>query len=144
VNYAKLFPAWIIIIVAIVCAIILSRRVDILTLGEESATGLGLNVPLWRFILLILASALAGAAVSFAGLLGFIGLIVPHIMRRLVGNRHSLLIPMSAMGGATLVLICDLAARVVFAPYEIPVGIILSLLGGPFFIALVLTQRRAG
>ena len=63
-------------------------------------------------------------------------------MRRLVGNRHSLLIPMSAMGGGTLVLICDLAARVIFAPYEIPVGIILSLLGGPFFIVLVLTQRR--
>lgn len=143
VNYSKLSPAWIIIIVCLILATILSRRVDILTLGEESAIGLGLNVSLWRFILLIIASALAGAAVSFAGLLGFVGLIVPHIMRRLVGNRHSLLIPMSAMGGGTLVLLCDLAARVVFAPYEIPVGIILSLLGGPFFIVLVLTQRRA-
>jgi len=144
VNYAKLSPACYIILGGILCAFFLARKVDVLTLGEESATGLGLNVRLSRFILLILASALAGAAVSFAGLLGFIGLIVPHIMRRLVGNRHSLLIPMSAMGGGTLVLICDLLSRLIFAPYEIPVGITLSLLGGPFFIALVLTQRRRG
>ena len=86
---------------------------------------------------------MAGSAVSFAGLLGFVGLLGPHIARRFVGSRHRLLLPFSAMGGAVLVLLCDLLGRVLFAPYEIPVGIILSFVGGPFFLTLILLQRKS-
>ena len=97
-----------------------------------------MHVGRMRFLLLALASALAGAAVSFAGLLGFVGLLAPHIARRLVGGSHRRLLPVCAVGGATLVLLCDLAARALFAPYEVPVGILLSFVGGPFFLALLL------
>ena len=92
-------------------------------------------------LILALAAALAGAAVSFAGLLGFVGLIVPHIMRRTVGEDSLPLLASCALGGASLLTLCDLLSRVLFAPYEIPVGIVLSLAGGPFFIWLLLRQR---
>ena len=92
-------------------------------------------------LILALAAALAGAAVSFAGLLGFVGLIVPHIMRRTVGEDSRPLLAACALGGASLLTLCDLLSRVLFAPYEIPVGIVLSLAGGPFFIWLLLRQR---
>ena len=120
----------------------MAKDVDILSLGGHTAGSLGMNVSLVRFLLLILASILAGAAVSFSGLLGFVGLLVPHIMRRAVGNRHRLLIPASALCGGCLVLLCDLMARVILAPYELPVGILLSLGGGVFFICLVLFGKR--
>ena len=90
---------------------------------------------------LLRAAALAGAAVSFAGLLGFVGLIVPHIMRRTVGEDSLPLLLSCALGGAALLTLCDLIARLLFAPYQLPVGIILSLAGGPFFIWLLLRQR---
>ena len=85
--------------------------------------------------------ALAGAAVSFCGLLGFVGLVVPHMMRRLVGEESGPLLAASALGGGALLCGCDLVSRLVFAPYELPVGIVMSLLGGPFFIWLLLRRR---
>ena len=91
--------------------------------------------------MLALAAALAGASVSFCGLLGFVGLIVPHIMRRLAGEESLCLLISCALGGAALLTFCDLLARILFAPYELPVGIVLSLGGGPFFIWLLLRQR---
>ena len=96
-----------------------------------------------RSALLVLAAMLAGASVSFGGLLGFVGLMVPHAARRLVGNQSRYLLPMCAVGGAGFVTACDLAARMVFIPYELPVGIFLSVLGGPFFLALLL-KRKGG
>ena len=87
-----------------------------------------------------LAAVLAGAAVSVGGLVGFVGLIVPHIMRTLVGEESGPLLVSSALGGAALLGGCDLLGRMLFAPYEIPVGIVMSLAGGPFFIWLL--QRR--
>lgn len=88
------------------------------------------------------AALLAGAAVSFAGLLGFVGLIVPHAARFLVGNDHRYLIPASALLGAGFVVFCDLLSRILFAPYELPVGILMSFIGGPFFIYLILKKKR--
>ena len=82
-------------------------------------------------------AAFAGAAVSFAGLLGFVGLIAPHMARRLVGSEGRFLLPACAFGGAALLTVCDILARVLFAPYELPVGIVLSLAGGPFFLWLL-------
>ena len=87
---------------------------------------------------------LAGAAVSFSGLVSFVGLLCPHIVRRLFGQgRHQILLPAAALLGASFVTLCDLLSRVLFAPFEIPVGILLSFLGGPFFLLLILKQRRS-
>ncbi len=142
VTYEKILPACALIAIALLFAFLIARDTDILTLGTNTAKSLGMNVTLVRFILLITASALAGAAVSFSGLIGFVGLLVPHIMRKFAGSKHTLLIPLSALCGGALVLLCDLISRVIFAPYELPVGIILSLVGGVFFICLVLFGKR--
>lgn len=138
---SRLTPAVWMILAAFVLILSLSNELDILMLGSETASSLGLNVRFFRVLLLGLAAALAGAAVSFSGLLGFVGLLVPHIMRRLVGESSGELIPACALGGAVVLTLCDLVSRMVFAPYELPVGIVLSLLGGPFFIWLLLRQR---
>ena len=143
VSMTKLCPACWLIGLGLLAALLLARDIDVLNLGEDTAASLGMNVRMSRFLLLMLASLLAGSAVSFAGLLGFVGLLGPHIARRFVGSRHRLLLPFSAMGGAVLVLLCDLLGRVLFAPYEIPVGIILSFVGGPFFLTLILLQRKS-
>ena len=138
---AKVLPAGIIILLCIGASLLMSNEMDVLTLGSDTAQSLGLPVKRVRILLLGLAAALAGAAVSFSGLLGFVGLIVPHIMRSLVGESARDLIPTCALGGAIVLTLCDLGARVIFAPFELPVGIVLSLLGGPFFIWLLLRQR---
>ena len=137
----RIVPAFWVIAAALVLLFSLSSEMDILSLGRETAQSLGLPVKPLRLILLALAAALAGAAVSFAGLLGFVGLIVPHIMRRTVGEDSRPLLTACALGGAALLTGCDVLSRVLFAPYEIPVGIVLSLAGGPFFIWLLLRQR---
>ena len=115
----------------------------VLSLGEETAHSLGMDVKKIRTLLLILAAMLAGASVSFAGLLGFVGLIVPHAIRRLAGSESRILLPLCAIGGAGFVTACDLAARMLFIPYELPVGILMSVLGGPFFLGLLL-KRKGG
>ena len=141
-SMERITPAMWVILAAGALLFSLAGALDVLLLGEETAAGLGLRVRPLRFLLLALAAALAGAAVSFAGLLGSVGLIVPHIMRRLVGEESRLLLPGAALGGAVFLLLCDLAARLLFAPYELPVGIVLALVGGPFFLFLLLRQRR--
>ena len=100
-----------------------------------------MNLGAVRFVLLTLAAALSGAAVSFAGLLGFVGLIVPHAMRRFVGEESGPLLAASALGGACFVTLCDTVARVLFAPFELPVGVVLAFAGGPFFLWLLFRQR---
>lgn len=141
VTMAQLVPAARVILLSFILLLSLSQQLDILALGSDTARSLGLAVGPVRVIFLVLAAALAGAAVSFSGLLGFIGLIVPHIMRRLVGEDSGVLLLASAMGGAFFVVICDLLARVLFSPFEIPVGIVLSFAGAPFFLWLLFKQR---
>ena len=138
---SRIVPAFWLILIALLLVLSLSHELDILNLGADTAQSLGLPARKLRLLFLVLAAALAGAAVSFSGLLGFVGLIIPHIMRKLVGEENHVLIPACALGGAALVTICDLLARIVVAPYELPVGIVLSLLGGPFFLWLLLRQR---
>lgn len=128
--------------VGLAAAFSLTNELDVLSLGGETARGLGMDAGRMRVLLLAVAAALAGATVSFAGLLGFVGLVTPHIMRRFAGGEARALLPACALGGAVLLLVCDTASRLVFAPYELPVGITLSLIGGPFFIWLLLRQRR--
>jgi len=141
-SMARLAPAFWVILTALLLALSLSNELDLLLLGRETAQSLGLPAKWLRLVLLMLAAALAGAAVSFAGLLGFVGLLVPHIMRRLAGEESFLLLLSSALGGALLLASCDLISRLIFAPFELPLGVVLSLAGGPFFIWLLLRQRR--
>lgn len=141
VAYTRLIPAGILILLGLIIVLTLCNELDVLALGEETAHSLGMPVDKIRTLLLILAAMLAGASVSFAGLLGFVGLIVPHIARRLVGGESRYLLPLCAIGGAGFVTACDLAARLLFAPYELPVGILLSVIGGPFFIILLLKSK---
>ena len=117
-------------------------RLNILSLGDEGAHALGLNVQRTRLTLLSLAALLAGAAVCFAGLIGFVGLVVPHIVRFFAGHDNRRVLLLSPVVGAIVVCACDTVARTLFAPFEIPVGICMALIGGPFFIYLILRSRK--
>ena len=118
-------------------ALVGGRRLNILALGDDLARGLGLNVELTRLLLTAVAALLAASAVSVAGLLGFVGLIVPHTARLLIGSDFRYLLPASALLGAAVVTLSDTLARTLFAPVEIPVGIIMAFLGAPFFLYLL-------
>lgn len=141
VTTSRLWPAFWMIVLGLGLAVAMGGHIDILLLGPETAQSLGLPVEKVRFAALFIAAALAGAGVSFAGLLGFVGLIVPHAMRRFVGENSRILTVASALGGAVLVSFCDLVARTLFTPYEIPVGIVMSFIGGPFFLYLVFSRK---
>ena len=139
----RLWPAGILICVSLILILTLHNDLDVLALGEETARSLGMPVKKTRTLFLVLSAMLAGASVSFAGLLGFVGLIVPHALRSLVGSEGRKLLPLCAIGGAGFVTACDLAARLLFIPYELPVGILMSVLGGPFFLWLLM-KRKGG
>lgn len=141
VTLARLAPAAVLIAVSLAATVALAGSLDVLALGTETAQSLGLRVRPVRLVFLALAAALAGAAVSVCGLVGFVGLLVPHIVRRLVGGESRPLVLCSALGGAALMTLCDLLARLVAAPFELPVGTVLSLVGGPFFLWLLIRQR---
>lgn len=110
---------------------------NILRLGDDTVKLLGYNVEKIRLFLLLIATLLAGAAVSVAGLLGFVGLVVPHIVRLLIGNDYRFLMPISMLLGGALMMFADTAARSWFDPIELPVGILLAIIGGPFFLYLL-------
>ncbi len=118
-----------------------SRRMNLLLMGEERARELGINGQRTRRNLMIVAALTTASAVAFSGLIGFIGLMVPHIMRLLVGPDHRRLLPAAALFGALLLLVADTVARTVIAPSEIPVGIITAATGGPFFLYLLRTRK---
>ena len=141
VTLAQLRPAGFLILISLVVVLSMSQQLDILALGSDTAASLGLSVKPVRFLFLLLAAALAGAAVSFSGLLSFVGLVVPHIMRRLQGETGFAFLLASALGGAFFVTVCDLLARVLFAPFELPVGIVLAFSGAPFFLWILLKQK---
>ncbi|MFD2867801.1 FecCD family ABC transporter permease [Kurthia populi] len=131
---------WLLILLPI--AFYKSRTLDIISLNEMSAIGVGINVNKERKWLLILAVLLAGSCVAVGGGLTFLGLIAPHIARRLVGRSHMRVLPLSALIGALLVVASDTIARIVIAPAELPVGVILSIVGAPYFIYLLLKTRN--
>ena len=141
VTSARVFPAGVLIMIGLAVVLTLCNELDLLSLGEEAAQGLGLSVKRMRTVFFLLAALLSGASVSFAGLLGFVGLIVPHIGRRLVGGESRYLIPFCALGGASFVTLCDLVGRLLFQPYEISAGILMAFIGGPFFLFLLLNSK---
>lgn len=123
-------------------ALLLSRALEVLRLGDEAAHALGVRVRTVRMLSLVCASASAAAAVSFAGLLGFVGLIVPHAARAVVGTNVGRALPATALLGGTLVLLSDLAGRTLLSPTEIPVGILMALIGAPFFLFLLIRRQH--
>lgn len=130
------------VLLALGIAFALARRMNVLVLGEETAQGLGMNTARIRRLLSVLVVVLAGSAVAVAGPIGFIGLMVPHMARRLVGHDYRVLLPFSALLGANLLVLADFASQWITYPADIPVGIITALLGTPFFVYLL--RRRKG
>lgn len=122
----------------------LARDLNALTLGREMAHHLGIRAGAAATIGLALATLTTAAAVGLAGLIGFVGLIVPHLMRSLVGPDHRRLVPAAALAGGWFLVLCDALARTVIAPLEIPVGVITALIGGPFFLILLRQRRKHG
>lgn len=118
-------------------AVLGAKKLNILQLGDETARGLGLNVELTRLVMTAVAALLAASAVSIVGLLGFVGLIVPHLARLLIGSDYRFLLPASALLGMAVVMLSDTLARTLFAPVELPVGIIMAFMGAPFFLYLL-------
>lgn len=118
------------------------RELNLLTLGEREARHLGVETERVRLVLIVLTALITGAAVAVCGTIGFVGLVVPHLIRLLAGPDHRVLVPASALGGALLVTIADLVARTVAAPLEVPLGVITALAGGPFFLWLLHRTRR--
>lgn len=141
VSYPRLVVPGVLIVVSVGAVLTLRNELDVLALGEETARSVGLSVKNMQTVFLILAALLAGSAVSFAGLLGFVGLLVPHGVRRIAGSESRMVIPLCALGGGAFVTGCDLLCRVLFAPFELPVGIGMAVLGGPCFLFMVLGEK---
>ena len=120
----------------------LARALDALQLGDDTASSLGLKLPRIKLALVGLAALLTASSVSYAGLIGFVGLVAPHLCRLLIGPSHRLLLPMSALGGATLLVLSDWLSKVVTSPQEQPVGLITTLIGAPFFLWLMARGKR--
>lgn len=120
-----------------------SRPLDLLALGERQARHLGVDVTVLRRKLIFVTALLVAAAVSFSGTIGFVGLVIPHLFRLMIGPAHRLLIPFSAAGGALLVMLADLAARTLDPPSEVPIGVIMGSLGGPFFLWMIYRSSKA-
>ncbi|MBQ8508398.1 MAG: iron ABC transporter permease [Clostridia bacterium] len=131
-------------LVGMFTCLFLPSKMNILMLGDETANSLGLRTEVFRFFLIAVSSLLAGAAISAAGLISFVGLVVPHIARLLVGSDYKYLFPASVLMGFSLITVCDTIGRVIMPPGEVPVSIILSFIGAPFFLWLLRTRDKGG
>jgi iron complex transport system permease protein len=131
-------------VVGIGVAIFFSRDLNAMLLGEEMAGTLGIDVENAKIVLIGAASLMTAAAVSVSGLIGFVGLVVPHWIRILIGPNHRMLIPVSALTGMLLMVVADTVARTLLSPIEIPIGIIMALVGAPFFLYLLRKRRSQG
>ena len=141
VKYAQLVFPCIVILACVILSALLSRQIDMLCIGEGMASVMGVNIKPLRICCILCASASAAAVVSFAGLLGFVGLIVPHIARKIVGNNTKSLIFASALVGAIITVSADLLGRVILSPSEVPVGIMMALIGVPFFVFIMFKKK---
>ena len=123
--------------IAMMGFVMLPRVLDLISLGAESASARGVDVARAERVALVSASLATGSAVALAGPIGFVGIVVPHLVRLLVGADHRVVLPASALFGASFLIACDLIARIAFAPTELPVGVVTALIGGPFFLWLL-------
>ncbi len=132
-------------VISLVCVIVLwacSNKLNLLTLGDDSAQSLGLDVQTFKTIVMVIVSVCVAALVSYVGIVGFIGLVAPHLVRMVVGGNNRYVIPASAMAGSLLILVADLISRTVIAPDELRVGIIISMIGAPIFLYIILSRRK--
>jgi iron complex transport system permease protein len=137
---------WLVLPYAVVSAVLLllhGRMLDVLSVGEEEATSLGLRASRVRLFVLLAASLATAAAVAVSGLIGFVGIVVPHVVRRLAGGSYRSVLPLSLIGGAAFLVLADLAARTVIAPAELPIGVVTMFVGAPFFVVVLRMTRRA-
>lgn len=132
------------ILVGVLLLCFFGRDLNIMTFGEEAAGQLGVSVERTKKLVLLLAAFLTGIAVSLAGTIGFVGLIVPHLIRLILGPDHRTLLPVSAVGGGIFLVWADIVARVAIAPVELPVGVVTAFLGAPFFMYLLRTRKSSG
>ncbi len=141
-NMAKvrLLAFW--LVVPVTLALLATRELDLIRFGDNSAKSLGQRVDLVRGLMILLVTLLSGAAVAVSGLIGFVGLIAPHIARRLVGGSHDRILPVSALIGACLVVAADLAGRIILPPVQLPAGIVTGLVGAPFLAYLLWIRRH--
>lgn len=132
-------------IIFVICYLILIRytkELDIMTFGEEQALAVGVEVKKIKWILIILSASLTGSAIAFSGVIGFIDLITPHVVRKMFGSVHKLVVPMSILFGGTFMVICDLVARIIIPNSELPVGAVTALIGSPFFSYVYFKNRK--
>lgn len=125
------------VIIGLVFAAVIAGKLDLLSLGDDSARHLGVNIERLRIISICVVAILTAAAVSFAGIIGFIGLVVPHVIRMIIGPGHKVLVPASALGGAILIVLADMIARTAISYAELPLGMLTALIGAPFFFYLI-------
>tara|TARA_Y100000588_G_scaffold386362_1_gene481769 strand:- start:4129 stop:5208 length:1080 start_codon:yes stop_codon:yes gene_type:complete len=130
-----------IILVGVVITVFAARDLNLLLVSEDEARSLGVRLGLIRSVLMILASLITGAAVAFSGIIAFVGLVVPHVMRLIVGADHRVLLPLSALAGGLFLLVADTAARIILSPAELRVGIVTAMFGAPFFVYLLVKNR---
>ncbi|GGO73475.1 ABC transporter permease [Nonomuraea cavernae] len=129
--------------VSSVLLILHGRLLDVLSVGDEEATGLGLRAGAVRLAVLLAASLATAAAVAASGLIGFVGIVIPHAVRRLAGGSYRIVLPLSLIGGAAFLVLADLLARTVMAPAELPIGVVTMFVGAPFFVAVLRMTRQA-
>lgn len=128
-------------LIGLTCAVLVSPKMNLFALGDEIAGSLGLRTNLYRVLIIFSASILAGSAVSVSGTIGFVGLVAPHSARLLIGQDHRFLVPLSALLGATLLVLADTCARTIFMPVELSVGIVTAFLGSPVFLLMLFGSR---
>lgn len=141
-SYIKAIWPWIVALIPL--SLLCAKELDIQALGEETAIGLGSRLQMSRLVAILLSVALAGVAVGIAGTISFIGLLAPHMARKLVGNRYGIVIPTAALIGAIVLLLADLAGRMLFLPLDIPAGVFTAGVGAPFFLYLLFRRKRPG
>lgn len=142
-NIILIFIAGLMVLIGIIIVYFFARDLNIISIGEESAQHLGVEVEAVKKILFIITSLITGSVVAITGLIGFVGLIIPHIMRLIVGPDHRILIVASLLAGGIFLTLADLFARTIISPAEIPVGVITTLFGGPFFLFLLKRKKQA-
>ena len=136
-KWADVLPVFIVLIICIVIILLENRALDALLLGEEMAITIGVDVPKLKILIIIMSALVTGVMVSVSGTIGFVGLVIPHISRSLVGTAHKRMVPFSALLGAILMIWADAIARVVVAPSELPIGVVTTFIGAPFFLFLL-------
>jgi len=140
-NWSSVLYVFIIFLVCVIAILFFTGHLDILMLGDDAATTLGLNLRFIKIGIIILCTLMTGAIVSVSGVIGFVGLIIPHVTRSIIGPKHGRLIPAAILVGGLYMILCDLISRVIVSPEELPIGVLTALFGAPFFLFLIRKSR---